>query len=367
MRTERDDSMPTVPRIQTALIVAAALLAGCTESRISAPSGESFDVAAAGRANATMNVLVSGSGMSAVAALGGRMPAELGASGSVSGSSMAGASGIPALALRLLQSLPAAGGPLTVQVIRPAVLGHTYVYDPVAHRYVPDPARAGAPGNGVRFILYAVDPGTHEPRVDQETGYADLTDDGPEGLGLGLHFRAEASGKTFLDYAFTLTPTFTGGLLRVSGFLADDHNRLDFTIGAAGQAIGESQEAHVTFDLAVASQQFHATGSIDAATNGTAGTARVEVAVAIGSDVIHLTGESSAAAVNARLSVNGRLFATITGDPHHPTVRGDGGRELSPAEIQVLGGLVGVVYGAIEMFEHLLEPVAMLLGISISL
>ena len=82
---------------------------------------------------------------------------------------------------------------------------------------------------------------------------------------------------------------------------------------------------------------------------------------------IHFTGESNADAVNAGLSVNGRLFAAITGDPHHPTVRGDGGRELSPAEIQALGGLVGVVYGVIEMFEHLLEPVAGLLGISVSL
>ncbi len=367
MRTERNDRMRALPGIRTGLIIAAVVLAGCAESRISAPSGQRFDIAATGRANVTMNALVAGSGMSGVAALGGRMPAELGASGSLSGAVAAGASGIPALALRLLQSLPAAGGPLAVQVIRPAVLGHTYVYDPAAHRYVPDPERAGAPANGVRFILYAVDPGTHEPHAGQETGYADLTDGGAAGLGLGLHFRAVVSGRTFLDYAFTLAPTFTGGLLQVSGFLADDQNRLDFTIVAAGEAIGASRAVQVAFDLAIASQQFHATGSIDAAASGATGTARVEVAVAIGSDEIHLAGESSAAAVNAGISVNGRPFATITGDPHHPTVRGDGGQELTPAEIQVLGGLVGVVYGAIEMLERLLEPVAALLGISVSL
>ncbi len=366
MNTERNDTMRIHSKCHTALLVAAGLLAGCADSRISAPSGESFDVAAAGRANATMNALVSGAGMSGVAALGGRMPSELGASTSLPGSPEAAGSGISALALRLLQSLPA-GGPLTVQMIRPAVLGHTYVYDPAAHRYVPDPARAGAPANGVRFILYAVDPGSHEPLAGQETGYADLTEQGAVGLGVGLRFRAVSAGRTFLDYAFTLTPTFTGGVLGVTGFLADEENRLDFTIGAVGQAIGASQAARVTFDLAVPSQRFHATGSIDAAASRGVGTARVEVAVAIGSDLIHLAGESSSAAVNAGLRVNGRLFATITGDPQHPTVRGDGGRELSPAEIQVLGGLVGVVYGAIEMFEHLLEPVAVLLGISISL
>jgi hypothetical protein len=351
--------------VRNALVVAAVLVAGCAESRMTAPAGETFDAAAAGRANVTMTALVSGSGMSAVAALSGRMPAELSPSGPVVGPSVAAASGVTALALRLLHSLPAAGGPLTVQVIRPGVLGHTYVYSPSAHRYIPDPARGGAPSNGVRFILYAVDPGTHDPRVDQETGYGDLTDDGAPGFGVGLHFRAVAAGTTFLDYAFTVTPTFTGGLLHVSGFLADDRNRLDFTIGSAAQSLGETQTAHVSFEIAVASQRFHATGSIDA--EAPAGTARVDVVVSIGADAIHLAGESTAATVHAALSVNGHLFATITGDPRHPTVRADGGRELTPAETEVLGGLVGMVYGVIEMFEHLLEPVAALLGISVSL
>jgi hypothetical protein len=152
---------------------------------------------------------------------------------------------------------------------------------------------------------------------------------------VSLRLRAVADGRTFLDYAFTLAPTFTGGLLSVSGFLADDRNRLDFTIAAAGEAIGASQAAHVTFELAIPAQRFHAVGSIEAVAGVDAGTARVEVAVAIGADVIHFAGAASTAGVNAGLSVNGSLFATITGDPRHPTVRGAGGRELSPAEIQV--------------------------------
>lgn len=353
--------------MRRALVVAALLLAGCAESRITAPADGSFDVAAAGRANASMSALVSGPGMSGVAALDGRMPAELVGPAAVPGLSSAGAAGLPALALRLLRSLPGAGGPLAVQVIRPGVLGHTYTYDPAAHRYAPDPARAGAPGNGVRFILYAVDPGSHEPQVDHETGYADLTDLSPPGFSVGLRFRAVSSGKAFLDYSFTLTPSFSGGALSVSGFLSDDQDRLDFTIAAAGAAIGGNQAAHVSFDLAVPSQRFHATGAVDAASGAEGAAAHVEIMVAIGADVVRLSGESNPSAVNAALSVNGHLFASITGDPQHPTVRGEGGRELSPEEVTALGGLVGVVYGVIEMFEHLLEPVAGLLGISVSL
>lgn len=345
--------------------MSAVLLGGCGDSRVAGPVEGGFDMAAAETANATIGALIDGPGMTGLAALGPRMPAVFAGGSEVRGA-LRSVPGLPGLALRLLQSVPTPDGPLTVPVMRPAVLGRTYVYSAAEHRYVPDPSRTGAPANGARFILYQVDPVSHEPIAGQETGYADLTDEGAgTGLGVALRLRAVADGKTFLDYAFSLTPTFAGGLLRVSGFLSDGQNRLDFSIGAAGQAIWTNQAVRVTFELDLAAQRFHANGSIEALASGTAGTARVEVAVTIGSDAIQLSGESTAASVNAGLSVNGRLFATITGNPRHPTIRGDGGRELSAAELQVLGGLVGVVYGAIEMLEHLLEPVAVLLGISI--
>ncbi len=359
--------MRSVRRFSTAVTLAIALLSGCAESRVTAPQDGSFDVAAAGAANASLNGLVSGPGISSVAALGAHLPADLGGP-SASPVLAAPGAGIAGLALRLLESLPAPGGPFAVQVIRPSALGRTYVYDPAVHHYVPEPTRAGAPANGVRFILYAVDSASHEPRVGQETGYADLTDDGAAaGLGVSLHFRAVSGGRTFLDYAFALTPAFNGATLRVAGFLADYQNRLDFTLGAAAQSSGGSASARVTFEFALPNRQFHATGTIAGESNGPAGALRIDVSVTIGADTIHLTGESSGDVVSAALFVNGRLFATITGNPHHPTVRGEGGRELSPEETQALGGMVGVVYGVLELFEHLLEPVAALLGVGLAL
>lgn len=65
-------------------------------------------------------------------------------------------------------------------VIPPSVRGTTYVFDPEKHCYVPDPNRTGAPENGVRYALYAVNPFTHEPVVSEEIGYADLTDEGDD-------------------------------------------------------------------------------------------------------------------------------------------------------------------------------------------
>ncbi len=359
--------MRSASRCTTAASLAIALLAGCAESRVTAPSEGGFDVVAASAATASLNGLVSGPGITSVAALGARMPVELGGA-SAGPASNAPAAGVAGLALRLLRSLPAADGPFAVQGIRPSVLGRTYVYDPAAHRYVADPTRDGAPANGVRFILYAVDSASQEPRVGQETGYADLIDDGAAaGLGVGLHFRAVTGGRTFLDYAFTLTPALGGATLRVAGFLADEQDRLDFTLSAAAQASGGSASVQVAFAFALPARHFHAAGTIAGASNGAAGALRIDVSVAIGADAIHLTAESNGDAVNAALLVNGRLFATITGDPHHPTIRGEGGRELSPEETRALGDMVGVVYGVLELFEHLLEPVAALLGLGVAL
>ncbi|MEZ4457574.1 MAG: hypothetical protein R2882_13660 [Gemmatimonadales bacterium] len=48
-----------------------------------------------------------------------------------------------------------------VPVIGGDVLGQTYVYNQASGIYVVDPARTGAPANGVRFILYQPDANDH--------------------------------------------------------------------------------------------------------------------------------------------------------------------------------------------------------------
>ena len=78
---------------------------------------------------------------------------------------------------------------LASPALRPEALGSTYIYDPALRRYVVAPGRSGAPANGVRFILYAVNPVTHEPISAVEIGYADLLDEGvarPTGIDLRL-------------------------------------------------------------------------------------------------------------------------------------------------------------------------------------
>jgi hypothetical protein len=79
-------------------------------------------------------------------------------------------------ATRIIARSAVTAGAALVPVMQPSVLGKTFVYDPAQKRYIIDPARAGAPANGVRFILYD-ETSNGDPIAGREIGYADLTDD----------------------------------------------------------------------------------------------------------------------------------------------------------------------------------------------
>src|SRR5207244_7209795 len=98
--------------------------------------------------------------------------------------------------------------------IPPTVLGKTFVWDVNTHQYVEDPnATPAAPANGVRIILYAIDPVTEnvvEPPV--ATGYVDLIDlssGNTNSLQVIVNGGTPASpGTTYANY--TVTGTVTG-------------------------------------------------------------------------------------------------------------------------------------------------------------
>jgi hypothetical protein len=48
--------------------------------------------------------------------------------------------------------------------------GTTFVYDGEEGRYVGDPEATGAPANGVRFVLYAIDPAPRRPAEPLQPG-----------------------------------------------------------------------------------------------------------------------------------------------------------------------------------------------------
>jgi hypothetical protein len=251
--------------------------------------------------------------------------------------------------------------------IPPAALGRTFVFDAAQHKYLPDPTRAGAPPNGVRFILYAVNPVTHEPVTAAEVGYADLMDEAAPGTsGLALHLVVVSGATIFLDYRVAMDGSPTTGVLSVSGFVVNGESPLHFQIAAHGTSNSDGAAIDVEFQFAVPERGFSVEGRVHGVHAATSGghAESVHLRVATGSAAIGFDAQSDGENVDATISVNGHLFATVRGDGRNPEIRGEGGRPLSTDELQALGQIVQFAGGALATFGQLLAPVEGIVGLS---
>ena len=362
-------------RIRAALVLTTMAIAACSSDSSTGPIGDGLDAPRLKADVAATEQAMRPEVLSSFNALSGRFDLGATATAAVAGSrDIVGTGGNVSLlrsqdlavsSARRLLTASAFDAQLSAPALRPAALGTTYVYDPALHRYVAAPGRAGAPANGVRFILYAINPITHEPVVSVEVGHADLTDEGiarPSGIGLRLVVVSE--GTTYLDYRVDLNGSENAGQLAVSGFLTDGETRLQFNIVARGASGPGGSAMNVAFEIAVPTRAFHVAGTVEGVQSPSGGLGRINLVVRSGEAKIALSITGDDHTVNATIFVNDRIFATITGDNESPIVRGAGGRELTPDEREALQGIMRLVGGVFELFGNLLKPVEAILALS---
>ncbi len=243
--------------------------------------------------------------------------------------------------------------------------GTTFVFDFELGRYAPDPERTGAPENGVRFVLYAVNPVTGEP-VDAEIGHADLTDEGDElPTGIALRFEVVSGGITFVEYAVSADGDGTSGNLTVTGFIGDGEARLDFAMTAESINDDGVQSMDLTFRLEMPDRAFSADGAVSNVNTETGASGEVELTVRTDTDTIEFSAVGDHETINATFRVNGKVFATVTGHPTTPEIRGEGGRVLTEAEMAVFGRLAQLQNDVFRMFHDLMRPVEAILSLRI--
>jgi hypothetical protein len=285
--------------------------------------------------------------------------------GAHDGLTMARSKGIAMATAERLMAAAASDVALASPALRPGSLGTTYVFDAALRRYVPAPERTGAPANGVRFILYAVNPVTHEPIVATEIGHADLIDEGiarPTGLGLRLIVVSERT--TYLDYRVAIDGSENAGTLAVTGFLTDGATRLDFRIAASGTAGPTNAAMIVAFEFAVPARAFSVVGTIAGTHSSSGDLGQVNLVVHAGPTKIAFAVTGDERTISATILVNDRIFATVTGNPRDPAIRGAGGGELTAEEVEALHGILRLAGGVFEMFGNLLKPVGAILALS---
>jgi len=270
-------------------------------------------------------------------------------------------------AVRRLAGATTDAGAALIPIMQASVLGKTFVYDPGAQTYVPDPSRTGAPPNGARFVLYETT-ATGEPILDREAGYADLTDEKRSSASTaGIRLVVVSGGVTRLSYSFDLTGSFEAATFDVRGFLTDGSERIDFSIRTSQQLFGQGGTATLEATLSVPQHDFVVTAKAQGMAGETNGDGEIDLTIKSGVDEIVVDAQTVEGQLDATFTVNGQLLATATGDPTSPTIRGEGGRELTDEELHALGAIVSMAGSLFMFISGLLQPAGVLLLIALGI
>jgi len=239
-------------------------------------------------------------------------------------------------------------------------VGVTFVYDVDTDTYVASDL-SGAPGTGVRFLLYAVNPVTSlpiEPLV--EIGYADFTVT-ETASSASVHAIVVSGGVTYLDYAVSLSGGASSLSLDITGYATNGTDRVNFNLGT-GLTGSQAQGAAIAIDyLLTLPTRGGFRMEIEAGTSGifTENTVTTLDLTARGDHgTVNISGTETNGAGTFDVDVNGDLFATITltGDAP-PTIVGADGQPLSQAEQDAMWAIWYVFAQGFDFFEDLTDPV----------
>ena len=227
--------------------------------------------------------------------------------------------------------------------------------------YEIDETLTDGPTNGIRFILYAVNPVTHEITEPlTEIGYADLTDEGTE-LVAAIGLEVVSGSVTYLDYLVMLSGTFLNPTFTIDGFIFDGTDRADFTLTHA-YAVNIAG-ATINIDYVIAVNDFDMDVSLAIVGGGDqVATTTVDISFSDGSNTVTIAGTLEDEAGTLNVHANSVLFAIITIDGDSVSVLDGEGEPLTQAEIETLQELIEIIDEAGEIFEDLLRPVEFLFG-----
>lgn len=250
-------------------------------------------------------------------------------------------------------------------VIPENLWGRTYVYDPLTNGYVWDPGRTGAPGTGVRFILYAVDPIFGQVvQPLQEIGYIDITDETTTTTDQ-IHIVAVIGAVTHVDYRLIASFTTTSGTIRAVGFISNGSQQLNFDI-----RIQANQDGSLVLDYLLHSPsdnvRLHLVTNFqfDSATETLTVSLTFEIRSARGTALwtLTITESPTGSSLSGEVRFNGRRVVVISGTPQGPVFTKADGTELTAEELQALQGLFEIPDSLIELLDGIFGPAGLFAG-----
>jgi hypothetical protein len=286
--------------------------------------------------------------------------------------------------LEALRTAARVFSPGLASVIPAPLLGATFVWDLSTHAYVQDPnATPPAPANGVRIILYAINPSTSPPSIAESpltaVGYVELVDNS-SGNTNSLHvtvFGGTPGGTgnpSYADYTVSATvvgsPVVTGFNASATGFVTDGTRTLAFssTFAATGLdtdhpdlTIGGTWNLDNPVIQVVAHETVTGPDANDA-------TITLDFSVTRGTETVSATGSilsvvsPQTVTVDLAIAVNGVPFGRMSGTNGGIAGRHVDGSPLSGDEAEAVADLVTLPAQLQSAVETLFNPARHLMG-----
>lgn len=228
--------------------------------------------------------------------------------------------------------------------------------------------RAGAPTNGVRFILYAINPLTRQPADPlNEVGFLDLTDEGDaSATRLGIY--AESGGTALVDYFIEVSYALLGAqdfsvTLGAEGYVSDGFEQLDFVLDQTATFLGTSETVSldVSYWLSLAGEDVSVnldlSGEFTFTGESPVETATARLTIRNGTEVVVL--DLSLAADNTLdgvITYNGAPAINISGTEADPVFARADGEPLTAADITALVELYDLLGDVFDIAEDLFQP-----------
>lgn len=246
----------------------------------------------------------------------------------------------------------------SVAGIPAGVLGTTFVWNPDSGTYVASDV-SGAPAQGVRFILYAIDPVSGLPvETLDELGYVDVIDVSTSTT-LATHVLVYAEGRTWLEYTISGTGSETSGAVTVEGFASNGLDRVNYSLS---NTIAQSTNGMVlTLDYSL-SVPTRSMALVYTATFGNI--APDQVAVTLDFSIsgrngdVRVSGTYGASGGAFSVRVNGEVFATVTITNNALVVTSATGTPLTAEEEASLQSILEFYDGSLGVFNDLFVPVS---------
>jgi hypothetical protein len=260
----------------------------------------------------------------------------------------------------------ALSGSAAEPVFPPELLGTTFEWNFGEGHYVPT-ERAGAPTNGLRFVLYAIDPLTRQPTEPLvETGHLDLTDEGTDST-TRLGLEAVSGSETLIDYFIELSYLLLGNDISVTvaaeGFISDGADRLDFVLsqGATLLSSTESIEMDLVYALSLAGENVSVTvemhGEFDFSGENPIEAANVELRVQNGTEFVDFEmGLNADNSLTGVIKYNGVDVVYISGTEGDPVFESATGEPLTLEEVAALVDLFNMIDDVFDLVDDLFEP-----------